>query len=670
MRYFFTDDQSFGSTVGPWKIAELSAPNQPRPDTIPKQQLKGRQLSFNAEWYELFPWLHICPARKKALCFYCAKAHELGKTTGHQESAFCWTGFSNWKKGRDKFREHAASKAHQDALYASTARPATEVLESAATKDMKTARENLTKIVTSVMFLAKQGLAIRGHGNDEGNLLQLLHLRSSDCPDLKRWLQRKETFTHPECQNEILQLVSNEIVRDVVAEIMGSSEDDDDDRDMRCRYFAVIVDGTQDVSGTEQQSVSLRYVDDSFCVHEEFVGFFEPKSTTGADIALMITDALCRLGLPISRLRGMAFDGAANMSGKIGGAQAHLKRQQPAALFVHCGAHVVNLVARDCAETSTLIRNALQTVNEIGALFSQSIKFREKFAAIRSEEGDDVQKLRPLCQTRWTVRLAAVEAIVQQYDDVLDALHVISSGNSGVSVRASGLHVQLNKGSTLMALLMARVVLTPLDRLKRLLQRETCSVSDLLDGVKRTVQLLCAQKDQVRDVVAGLRRQVEKSGCGEPVEMPRMKRPPARFSEAGDSSDTALDVDDYMCKQLVSVLDEACADLQRRFEQDGVKEHAKMEDLLLGRHDGVSVSEQLEQSPWAADLSAADLSAQLRVLFGKDRQASMRGAIATVSNMPRASRKIFPDAVKLVQLLLTLPASERQRNEVSAPCGV
>ena len=75
----------------------------------------------------------------------------------------------------------------------------------------------------------------------------------------------------------------------------------------------MIVDGTQDISGTEQESICIRYVDDALTVHEEFVGFYEPRSTTGADLAAMIEDALLRLGLPLSHLRGMTFHGASNV---------------------------------------------------------------------------------------------------------------------------------------------------------------------------------------------------------------------------------------------------------------------------------------------------------------------------------------------------------------------
>ena len=46
----------------------------------------------------------------------------------------------------------------------------------------------LLKQLSSLKFLLRQGLAIRGHNDRDGNLLQLMELRSEDSPGLRRWL--------------------------------------------------------------------------------------------------------------------------------------------------------------------------------------------------------------------------------------------------------------------------------------------------------------------------------------------------------------------------------------------------------------------------------------------------------------------------------------------------
>lgn len=57
-------------------------------------------------------------------------------------------------------------------------------------------------------------------------------------------------------------------------------------------------------------------------------------------------DVLFRPNLPMSVLRGQTYNGASNMAGKYMGAQAILRRQQPLAFYMHCGAHCINLITQ------------------------------------------------------------------------------------------------------------------------------------------------------------------------------------------------------------------------------------------------------------------------------------------------------------------------------------
>ena len=223
-------------------------------------------------------------------------------------------------------------------------------------------------VFTSVMFLARQGLALRGHEEANG-------IRRQDVPELDAWLKRKINMTSPSIQNEVLQLFSNNIVHDIATKVLKSG------------IFAAIVDGTQDISEKEQLSVCIRYVDNYFCPTEDFVGLYEPPSTTGQCIAQCILDILLRLQLPIKMLYGQTYDGASNMAGNFKGCQVIIAQKQPLALYVNCGAHAVNLVAQTVADSAIPVRDAMHLLHELGTLFSQSIKCRTTFAHIA--EADD-----------------------------------------------------------------------------------------------------------------------------------------------------------------------------------------------------------------------------------------------------------------------------------------
>lgn len=64
------------------------------------------------------------------------------------------------------------------------------------------------------------------------------------------WLNRTTNFTLHDCQNEMLELLSHAVVRSIISIVKAES-----------RQFAVVVDGTQDCAGLEQESICIRYVD-------------------------------------------------------------------------------------------------------------------------------------------------------------------------------------------------------------------------------------------------------------------------------------------------------------------------------------------------------------------------------------------------------------------------
>ena len=63
-----------------------------------------------------------------------------------------------------------------------------------------------------------------------------------------------------------------------------------------------MVDETTDISNVEQVVICLRWVTETFEVHEEFVGLYEVASTRSEIIYAAITDVLQRLNLSILKV--------------------------------------------------------------------------------------------------------------------------------------------------------------------------------------------------------------------------------------------------------------------------------------------------------------------------------------------------------------------------------
>ena len=60
--------------------------------------------------------------------------------------------------------------------------------------------------------------------------------------------------------------------------------------------------------------------------------------------------ALADAEIPMDRIHWLAFDGAANMSGRKTGVQAQLKKTLENANYIHCRSHLLNLAAANIAQ--------------------------------------------------------------------------------------------------------------------------------------------------------------------------------------------------------------------------------------------------------------------------------------------------------------------------------
>ena len=96
-----------------------------------------------------------------------------------------------------------------------------EMTSESIKANMKENRHCLIKIIESIQFLGRQGLALREDENDENsNFIQILKLRGlSQAPKLEK---KTEKYTSHDIQNEILLLMAHGILRELSSDIQDS----------------------------------------------------------------------------------------------------------------------------------------------------------------------------------------------------------------------------------------------------------------------------------------------------------------------------------------------------------------------------------------------------------------------------------------------------------------
>ena len=166
-------------------------------------------------------------------------------------------------------------------------------------------RAMFLKLLECIRYLARQGLAFRGHHEDsiafEGNLYQLLLLQAKDSIQLASWIKKRD-YISPAIVNEIINISGNTILRQLLQEIQAAD------------WFSLIADEATDVSHNEQMCIAVRWVDSSYTIHEAALGLVQLPDTKALTLFGIIKDVLVRCSLPITDCAGQAYDGASNMS--------------------------------------------------------------------------------------------------------------------------------------------------------------------------------------------------------------------------------------------------------------------------------------------------------------------------------------------------------------------
>lgn len=307
--------------------------------------------------------------KDSAFCYVCINHSKKGnlKSAPKLDQAFISKGFSNWKKALLQFQEHEISECHKVATEYEMVIPRThsnivDMTSEAARMTMKENRRCLAKIIESLQYLTRQGIAIQGDDDKESNFIQLLQLRAKDDKNLSTWLLSKgDKYTSHDIQNELISFMANQTTRDLVSEI-------------RKNYFSLICDEYTDINNKEQLTICLRWIDDNLEAHKDFIGFYQISNIEADTITSAIKDILIRLPLSLSECKGLCYDGASNILGKKSGVAKQISELQPKAFVTHCHGHSLSLTTKDTVKNCQLLSHTMDTAKELVVLIKYSPK--------------------------------------------------------------------------------------------------------------------------------------------------------------------------------------------------------------------------------------------------------------------------------------------------------
>ncbi|KAF3846830.1 hypothetical protein F7725_003908, partial [Dissostichus mawsoni] len=507
------------------------------------------------------------------------EGEELGLCPNHPN-----TGFNNWKKALEKCSVHKDSQCHKLAVMTRIQEPEpVNVLKDGSNSEKKSDED-----CWGVRYLARQGLDFRGDQKESGNLSQLLKYKATGDAELTSWLKGPLDFTSPELQNELLKLMANTIIKEIVSEITS----------MPVVQFAIIIDGTQDISGVEQESI---------CALSTTKG-----RIPGQNIAKVACDVMTRLQLPLSQLRGQTFK------------------------------------ERTTAGCVLSLWSPLRELNYAGCLWSLSTKYRKirawfNFHLIEASLSHQVDCTYP-----------AIRSVLKQYESVLMALEEMASCSSPeTSAKANGLHGTFLKGNTVLGLLMAEDLMGDLECLNTSLQLRKQTVSGMLEAVDHVKTSMQDKRTEEHfDVLFSKATAVATKLDLQPIQMPHVRKPTKRYTGQA-AAHIHPDAQSLYRVQFYNALDTVNTQFIERFEQAGFHKLQQLENVLLhGDMDKV-----VEEYP---ELNSRLLQVQL-AMFGANYTYETSSDVASIiREMVPEVRGLFGQVEALVRLLLVVPASSAE----------
>lgn len=367
------------------------SPVQPKLIRYPNTMFGNKPRSFSSRWYSKYTWLEYSCSRNAVFCYACRLFS--GPGMGRAEETFKSIGYCDWKHATGKhglLEKHDKCRAHKVAMVAWGSYERNQQqgltiehrLDSARSIQIQRNRHYIKTVAEVIILCARQDLALRGHDESQssqnrGNFLEILYLIAQHDEIIKDRLSivgfRNATYTSPAIQNIMLNVLGNIVRKTICSNVQNA------------KFFSILADETKDTSKKEQLSIVLRYVDVKACIHEHFLTYVEAIDLTAEGLSNLILNTLGEYQLDCNLLVSQGYDGASVMSGRCSGVQQRIQRKAPQAIYIHCYAHVLNLVLVDSVKGNQSARELFVLLELLYVFMSSSkahVIFMEKQKAL------------------------------------------------------------------------------------------------------------------------------------------------------------------------------------------------------------------------------------------------------------------------------------------------
>lgn len=627
------EEEGHALNEGKIRALLLAGPCQPKEGDMPDGKFKQStdKRHFNSSLYFInnkkpfmnqsrSPWLSYSVTQNYAYCHFCWL---FGDEVVRKSSWY--TGFTDWKHFSRSVMQHSLSKVHLNNAVAVSIFLKKEDIRHQVNQQISNAakkwRTILNVLLDTVKTLSALGVAFRGHRENmqkddyPGIYLSIIKLISRHNPILQEHIESSERIKYlsKTITLELLNTLAKETRKAIVNECKAA------------KFFTLIADSTTDVAHLDQMAILLRYVviqdkdsnSPKICIKESFLCFVQLKKGDATTICNEITAILFdKYDLQKQYLCGQGYDGAAVMSGIHGGVQAQMKEYVGDGSFlpyVHCAGHQMNLVLMHAADNNASpsikvffasiqstfkyfsqshrrwdaileeSKNPSRNSNSFGIqlltelrkeIFETNVETNEHKDQVNEEfiSSKRVLHIKGLSTTRWAARLKAVEAIIQNFECIIDCIEneILRTGASGEDIMAARSLLSSMNWVFFLNLLWWHSVLSVINTVQVQLQKKEL---DLITAQRCILTALANLKElrnesTYNNFVLKAKNKWEEMGW-ENADFPiiRQRKIKKMFDEK--AADSRLEIHEKHRASYYEVLDTMCNELQERAEGFG-----------------------------------------------------------------------------------------------------
>ena len=366
-------------------------------------------------------------------------------------------------------------------------------------------------------------------------------------------------------------------------------------------FLLLMMDETTDFSNNEQTTIIVRWVSEHLEVHEEFLAVYHVPSIDAVTLTRVAKDALVRMNLSMSKLRGQCYDGASTTRGARSGVAKGILDEEPRAVYTHCYGHSINLAASDAVKQTKLMKDTLDTTHEITKLIKypprREAVFQELKQGSKISAGSHTAGILVLCPTRWTVRANSLASIVHNYDLLQRTWEEVFevARDTETKARINGVAAQMKAFDFLLAPFLVRCYYAAQITSAKHYRRKRSLLPKVNRWGEWSLTHCVPSEPRNRTTYSGKKRLQLQSLLifGEP-QVPRQRKMPKRYDDSlanGTFHDTPKV---YYHRLYYEAIDNIANGLKDRFEQPGYKVYCNLEQLWTKACQGKDFEEEFQ----------------------------------------------------------------------------